>query len=183
MPDLKSLTGDDLWNALKALPSKPPKKAKAKPKRPRLTWGDTALVMLIHRTECSCGHSYEHPNDHLFLKRTGSDGSLHYTHLSPSVENAEERFASLPTYTETRVERVTACQWCFDLAHCLQRTQRPKPRAQVEKIPQPPKAPAPTPPLPVELESLAAVEPSEEILMGLFQTPSTPLLEDLSNEN
>ena len=175
--NLAALDGEDLWNAIKSKNFT----VKKEPPKPRIVdklapssaqtwaWTDTKLVMIINRQMCDCGKIYEHPNEHIFLRREGKGGAIHYTALDANIPDPESRFMELETAFEYRESECRACQFCFNLAHVIERARQPE-----KPLPQPPASPAVEqvlPPLPPSFsQAPASIVPPVD-----FAEPSTPL--------
>ncbi len=120
---LKGLAGNDLFAALQSKVKE--KKEKKKATVARLKWHDEKLMFLIHEVCCTgCGKSYQYPNNAVFIRRVRKDGSIHYMELNSNVGDPEVRFRDLELVKEYRRSEVSACQFCCDIAHIVERARR-----------------------------------------------------------
>lgn len=128
--NITDLEGNDLWSALtsgekitsrKKKPTAISKQETSPLYRVREQWQDTSIVLLIHKTNCQCGATYEAPNPIKFIKRRHkATGALHWRRLDEIqiFEAAYER--ALPFEIAYSVHNVTDCQRCFGLEKLLQ---------------------------------------------------------------
>ena len=165
--DITNLRGGDLWDALSSgkqlVTKKPPKPISP---RPSLRWQDERLVFLIHEVHCEgCDHAYEYPNADIFLRRIAKDNSVHYARLEHNIPDPEARFMNLEIITEHRQSSVSACQFCCDLAHIIERA-----RSKKNDKPLSDSTPLSLPPTEVEPPETSSLD---DLLSNI---PSTPVL-------